>query len=143
MKKLILIALAFVSLQAVAQDKQKSERKTKADHMQNMTAEEQATILTKKLTLSLDLDEKQQSQVKEIMLEQANMRKKKMAQKENKSKEIKISRAESINEKLDHQIEVKQQMKTILNKEQYKKWSDMQERRHTKTKQKNIMTSNN
>ncbi len=149
MRKLILIALAFVTLQAAAQANQKEHRKAKAEQMKLMSAEDQATIAMKKLTLSLDLDEKQQSQVKEIMLEQATNRKQKMAQK-TEMKEVRETKSNAkaynvkeINERLDKKIEVKQKMKTILNPEQYKKWEGMLERlgekekKRMKTKHKN------
>jgi hypothetical protein len=142
MKKLILIALAFVSLQAVAQDKEKSQRKAKGELMKNMSAEDMATIATKKLTLALDLTEKQQVQVKEVMLEQATDRKQKMAQKAEikKSNEVngnaKATNVKAINERLDKKIETKQKMKSILTAEQYKKWENMQGRRGKKGKQK-------
>nr|WP_321235967.1 Spy/CpxP family protein refolding chaperone [uncultured Psychroserpens sp.] len=152
MKKLILIAMAFVTLQAVAQDKQKEKRKAKVAQMKSMSAEDQATIATKKLTLALDLDEKQQSQVKEVMLEQAMYRKQKRDKKEQmnnakgtnstaKVQNVKEVGVKDINERLDHKIEAKKKMKSILNAEQYKKWEAMQGRRHMKAKEKNKMKS--
>ncbi|WP_460219854.1 hypothetical protein [Psychroserpens sp. MEBiC05023] len=147
MKKLILIAVAFISLQAVAQDKHKGDRRSKAEHMKNMSAEDQATIITKKMTLALDLNEKQQSQVKEVMLEEANFRKQKMKEKElmrdaKKTKSsVKIENVKeidpkAINNRLDRKIEVKKKMKSILSEEQYNKWEKMQVRRHGQMKQK-------
>ena len=141
MRTLILIAVAFVSFQAVAQDK--TERKNKAEHMKNMSAEDQATIMTKKLTLALDLTKEQQSQVKDIMLEQANYRKQKMtARSQVKSakevtSETKASRVEEINARLDRKIDMKKKMKSILTSEQYEKWENLQNRRNTRAKGKN------
>lgn len=142
MKRLFLIALAFISLQAVAQDKDKMQRKGNGEQMKDMSAEDMATIATKKLTLALDLTKEQQVQVQEVMLEQATDRKQKMAQKDEmkKTKEIKsdakISNVKKINERLDKKIETKAKMKTILTAEQYKKWEGMQGRRGKQAKRK-------
>ncbi|MCK8480798.1 Spy/CpxP family protein refolding chaperone [Flavihalobacter algicola] len=118
--------------------------------MKNMSAEDQATIATKKLTLALDLTEKQQSQVKELMLEQAIHRKEKMAERakmksdtENDTK-LKVEKTDeqkikAVNERLDRQIETKQKMKAILTSEQYEKWEKTQGRRHGKAKSKRKM----
>jgi len=78
MKKLILIAIAFVTLQAVAQDTKKEHRNGKKEMMKALSAEEMATIMTKKLTLALDLTKEQQVEVQELMLIQATDRKQKI-----------------------------------------------------------------
>jgi len=140
MKKLILIALAFVSLQAVAQGKEKMHRKERGEQMKNMSAEDMATITTKKLTLALDLTTKQQAQVKEIMLEEATARQEKMAEREkmkndeNAKKPSKEERVKMMNARLDSQIAMKQKMKTILDADQYEKWEGMQGKRGEKGK---------
>ncbi|MCD2260662.1 Spy/CpxP family protein refolding chaperone [Psychroserpens luteolus] len=144
MKKLILIALAFVSIQAVAQDqrrlKAKEGRKAKMDMRHDLTAEEMATISTKKMTLALDLTEKQQVQVKEVMLAQAETMKAKRSEREEMKKEKgekKVSKEEHVkmlNKRLDDQIAMKKKMKSILTSEQYEKWENMQGRRQHKNK---------
>ncbi|WP_299274021.1 hypothetical protein [uncultured Psychroserpens sp.] len=144
MKKLILIALAFVSVQAFAQNKEKKElkeaKKAKIDMRHDMSAEDMATISTKKMTLALDLSDQQQVQVKKLMLEQAETLKAKRDKREKMGKEkgdkkiAKEERVKILNEKLDHQIEMKKKMKSILTSEQYEKWEKMQSRRHHKMK---------
>ncbi len=135
MNKLILIAIAFVTLQAVAQD-------TKKEIMQNLSAGEMATIMTKKLTLALDLTKEQQVEVQKLMLVQATDRKRNIDEraKMKTSKEVKTTaksyNAEDINKRLDRKIEAKQKMKSILTAEQYKKWEIMQERRGLQARRK-------
>nr|WP_321248263.1 hypothetical protein [uncultured Psychroserpens sp.] len=149
MKKLILIAIAFISLNAVAQDKKrehsKKDAKEKRELAKDLSADEIATLGSKKMTLALDLSDKQQAQVKEILLEQATSRKQKMAEREkskndaNAKKPTKEERIKMMNSKLDNQIAMKQKMKTILTPEQYEKWENMQGKRGQKgnKKQKN------
>jgi hypothetical protein len=142
MKKLILIAIAFVTLQAVAQD-------TKKEIMQNLSAGEMATIMTKKLTLALDLTKEQQVEVQKLMLVQATDRKRNIDEraKMKTSKEVKTTaksyNAEDINKRLDRKIEAKQKMKSILTAEQYKKWEIMQERRGLQARRKLKMKHEN
>ena len=82
MKKILIIAVALLALQVTAQD-QKKERQNKQDRshkMMNLSAEEAATLQTKKMTLHLDLNESQQAQIKTINLENATKRKAMMAE---------------------------------------------------------------
>lgn len=142
MKKSILIALAFVSLQAVAQNKEKIQKEAKLEQMRNMSAEDMATITTKKLTLALDLSKEQQVEIKEVMLAQATYRKQKMSQKaeikktQRPNEDAKVSDVKEINERLDKKIEAKQKMKSILTAAQYKKWESMHGRRGKQGKKK-------
>ena len=62
----MLIAIALLTLNATAQD-----RKNRNDSLKDLSAEEVATLRTKKLTLHLDLNESQQAAVKTLMFEEA------------------------------------------------------------------------
>lgn len=133
MKKLILIALAFIGLQATAQQKpDKFNKRERAHKMMSLSAEEIATLQTKKMTLHLDLNQAQQSQIHQINLDNATKRKTMMearkAKKENgdTQKPTKEERLKMVNAKLDHQIAMKAKMKDILNEEQYAKWEKIQ-----------------
>jgi len=138
MKKLILIALAFVTIQVSAQEKKKGDvtemKRNRTEAMKNMSPEDMASISTKKLTLALDLNEKQQTQVKEVLLTQAKsrmaVRDERMKSKEKEAKKItKEERVQAINNRLDEQIAIKKKMKSILTSEQYEKWEKIQGRR--------------
>ncbi len=119
----MLIAIALLTLNATAQDK-----KIKKGHLNDLSAEEVATLKTKKLTLHLDLTESQQEKVKTIVLEEAKYKEnqravhKKKKKDETSKKLSKEDRYAMANERLDRQIEMKKQMKAVLNAEQYKKW---------------------
>jgi len=135
MKKIVLIALAFITLQATAQDHRreghrKGERKERAfKRLGLLSAEEQAEIQTKRMTLHLDLTGAQQSQIQKLVLKQAQERKQKIkdfkAKKEQAEKRQKFSKEERLkrlNNRLDNQIAMQQGLKNILNDEQYEKW---------------------
>lgn len=135
MKKLILIAIAFIGLQATAQQKQEGKKNREGrQKMMNISAEDMATLQTKKMTLHLDLNESQQTQIMAINLENAKLRKAHMetrkAKKEagNMEKPTQEERLKMMNAKLDHKIEMKANMKDILNEEQYAKWEKAQAR---------------
>ena len=137
MKKFLLIALAFGTLQAMAQEPRRESFK---DHgkMMNLSAEEMATLQTKKMTLHLNLDEKQQKEIYAINLENATARKAHMqAQKAkresgNAEKPSDKERVKMMNAKLDHQIAMKNKMRKILNDEQFSKWEKAQAKKRSK-----------
>uniref|UniRef100_UPI00404ADD5F DUF4890 domain-containing protein n=1 Tax=Gelidibacter sp. TaxID=2018083 RepID=UPI00404ADD5F len=130
MKKLCIIAIAFITLQATAQDQKPALTKSKVERVKSdMTPEEIAQIQTKKMTLELDLNESQQKQVNALLLEEARNRaeKKEAYSKikdnaEAKAALTKEDRVKMMNEHLDNQIAMKAKMKNILNADQYAKW---------------------
>lgn len=144
MRKLILIALALVTIQATAQEMKKELKKEvqkeRTHNFQEFTPEEAATLQTKKMTLHLDLTQEQQDKVYKINLENAEVRKSKMEERKamnEKDADTKPSKEEHLkrtNEKLDHQIAMKRQMKAILTAPQYEKYSQGQGRKHAKGK---------
>lgn len=132
MKKVVIILIALVTLQLTAQDKkkvyQKEGQRERMETMRDLTPEEMATIQTKKMTLHLDLTKAQQQKMQAFLLDEATLRKAKMeehkAMKENGETKAftKEDKFKMMNERLDHQITVKQKMKSILNAEQFEKW---------------------
>lgn len=128
MKKLVLIIVALATLQVSAQDQKREMKKQHRSENTNYSPEESAQLQTKRLTLKLDLNEKQQNEVSTLFLEEALLRKsKKEAFSEVKAKAennslSKKDRLKMKNERLDHQIELKKKMKSILTTEQYDKW---------------------
>jgi hypothetical protein len=123
MKKLMLIAIALITLSATAQD-----QKNRRGDFKDLSPEEVATLRTKQMTLHLDLTESQQAEVKPLLFEEAKhmetvraSRDKKMQDK-TAQKPTKEERYAMANERLDRQIEMKKKMKTILTEDQYVKW---------------------
>lgn len=138
MKKIVLIALALVTLQATAQkrdnDGPRKDRGDRFEQFQKLSAEDIATLQTKKMTLELDLNTSQQKSIQKLNLENAKAMKAKMearkAAKENgdAEKPSQEDRVKMMNERLDEQIALKAKMKDILNAEQYEKWEKSQKR---------------
>lgn len=135
MKKLIIIIIAFATLQVSAQEQKREMKKQHMTSKMEYSPEEMAQLQAKKMTLKLDLDAKQQNEVSALLLEQAKLKQsKKDAYLKTKSQGEKttISKEERFkmaNARLDQQIEMKKKMKGILSSEQYDKWSKMTEGR--------------
>ncbi len=141
MRKLIVIAIALISIQAIAQ-KERRDRPESAQKMDNLSAEEMATLKTKKMTLFLDLNESQQIEVQKINLENTTLRKKKMEERKARraaaaaQRPTKEERLKMENARLDHKIAMKAKMKKILDPEQYAKWEKAQLKMAAKRKDK-------
>ena len=113
MKKLIVTIVLVISSLSFAQEKSK------------LIPEQQTELQVKKMTLDLDLDTKQQNEIKTILLEQNKKRATKIAELKDKKKQgVKLSADEKFEMKskiLDEKIEHKAQMKKILKPEQIQK----------------------
>ncbi|MDO6761364.1 hypothetical protein Q4566_14220 [Tamlana sp. 2_MG-2023] len=134
MKKILIIAIVLIGLQGIAQEQGKEGKRQHQKHHQKMdlTADQMATLKTKKMTLALDLTASQQSEIQALNLEKATKRKAMMAErKANKDNEKskKLTSDERYNKeiaRLDMQIAEKAKMQKILNKEQFEKFEKMQ-----------------
>lgn len=119
--------MSLFLLMSVAGFSQKGhERGPERGNYKDMSAEQIAQLETKKLTLALDLTEKQQEQIAELQMQKAVDRKARMEERESRdSKPDADERYALMNERLDKQIEMKEKMKSILNKEQFEKWEKL------------------
>ncbi len=142
MKRILIVAIALISIQSFAQQERK-ERPGKADkmaRMDNFTAEEIATLKTKKMVLALDLNQAQQDKIYKLNLENAKSHKAKMTELKAKKesgdveKPSKEERYKMANERLDRQIAHKAEMKNILTDEQYDTWVANQDKMSKKAK---------
>ena len=148
MKKILIIAVALLALQVTAQEQQRerSNKQGRALKMMNLSAEDAATLQTKKMTLHLDLNKSQQAEIKKINLENATKRKAMIAERKARKesgeaqKPTQEQRLKMANTKLDHKIAMKAKMKNILNEEQYAKWekAQMQNTKNGKNKKKGL-----
>lgn len=138
MKKLFVTAVLLVGFLTFAQEKeaQKGDRKAKMENRESLSPDQQAELQVKKMTLELDLNTKQQAEVKKIVLEQAKKREAKKAEwKANKEADKSVSKDEKFamkNQMLDAQIAMKAEMKKILTAEQFAKWEAKQAERKDK-----------
>ena len=133
MKNLIAIVALFVSVTALAQEAPHMERMKK---MMDATPEEMADIQTKRLTLDLVLDDKQQKEIYNLELANAKERKAKWQERAAKIKEgekpteaereaMRAERKKNYSAMLESQIAHQEKMKEILSEEQFDKWRKM------------------
>ena len=135
MKKLVSILTLVFAFTLTTQ-----AQKKRGDKQSKLTAEQHATLAVKKMTLALDLTEKQQKQIKPIIMakmadRKAAMEKRKAARK-NKKKPTADEMFAMKNKQLDNEILMKSKMKNILNKEQFEKFEKMQKGKKMKAMKK-------
>lgn len=135
------LAVAVALLATLGVMAQRHEDRKAFKHKMDMTAEQVATLQTKKLTLALDLSENQQKKVMAIALEEAEHRKAHAAMKaQHKEEEHKRPTPEEQFERqnafLDRQIAHDQKMKEVLTKAQYEKWKKIREQKAKHLKKK-------
>jgi len=130
MKKLVGLTVVILLISFSINAQQKQERNRKGS---DFTPEQNATLMTKKMTLALDLDENQQKEVFTLMKQNMAERAVKMAefkkQKENGTEITSEQRFEMQNSKLDKQIQHKAAMKTILSEDQFEQWGKIMKTR--------------
>lgn len=128
MRKLV---VAIILLSGIVLTAQRHEGKRKG--MRDFNPEQIAELQTKKMTLALDLNTTQQKEIKLIMLDNAEYKKQKMAErkakKESDTRPTEDEKFAIQNERLDHMIAQKTKMKNILTLEQFEKWEKMQHKR--------------
>jgi len=118
---------------ATTQAQKRSDRAENRKELgMKMEPQEIASIQAKKMTLQLDLSDKQEAQVEKLLTANAAKRKELMASRADRkemSKEEKLAMAE---QRMDEKIATKRAMKDILNAEQYEKFEKMAQKRDGK-----------
>jgi hypothetical protein len=132
MKKVFVVAVILVGLTTFAQEKGKNT--------ENLSLEQQTELLVKKMTLDLDLNEKQQNAIRPVLLEESKKREvqkaERKARKKNEEKVSKEKMFEMKSKALDNQLAIKEKMKSILTTDQMEKWETLKSDRKGKMKQK-------
>lgn len=132
MKKLILVAVVFLTVVTFAQQRGsgKMGKNAPMNQSENFTPEQQTELQVKRMTLHLDLTTKQQEEIEKIVLENAKKQAVKRAEMQAKRADGKTPNAEERfqmqNQRLDNQIAMKAELKKILSKEQMEKWEARQ-----------------
>jgi len=121
MKKLFIAALLFVGVVSFAQD---INQKATRDQREKLTPEQRSEKHLQKLTSELNLDKKQQEQVKQLLAERsAKAEKFRDAKKDSKTKPTEAER-EAFKKQMETERAVNDaKMKSILNADQYTKWT--------------------
>lgn len=135
MKKVFIAVVIMVSLTTFAQD-----RKMK---MEDFTPEQRVELQVKKMTLDLDLNDKQQKDLKKLLTEQSKKREEAKAKHEAAKKaDTKPTTEERFAMKtkmMDEQIAFKAEMKKILNEKQMEKWEEHREDKMEKMQERHKM----
>lgn len=125
MKKFAVIFIILMSTGLFAQ--QREYRNYGAD----FSPEQQATLKTKRMTLDLELTDSQQNQVLALNKKYAELRKVNQAKMQaDKTAGKQLTSEEKFklqNERLDHQIAYMNDLKKILNKDQFEQWQENRE----------------
>jgi DNA primase catalytic subunit len=128
MKNLIIALVLVLGMTSFAQER---KEKPSREEMEKFTPEQRNQLMLKKMTLELDLNAKQQEQVKQVIAEQSTKREAmKAEQKAKQEKPTTDERFAMKNKMLDNQIAMKAKMKTILTAEQLEKWDAMKGKHH-------------
>jgi len=148
MKKLASILVLVFAITFTTQAQKK--RGGNGERGPKLTAEQQATLAVKKMALTLDLSEKQQNQIKPILISKMEERKasmeKRKANKERKEDRKKPTADEMFamqSKRLDKKIAEKKEMQNILSKEQFEKFEKMHKKRNKMAMHKNKGSKNN
>jgi protein CpxP len=128
----ILVLVFAFTLTTIAQKKR--------DHQRwQLTVEQQTELALKKMTLALDLSEKQQLQIKPLLLAKILKKKafntKRKEAKEGKKRPTSDALYAMKIELLEQQIAMKKSMKEILNTTQFEKFEKMHQKRMIKERQ--------
>lgn len=133
MKKLASILVLVFAFTVNVQAQKKDRENEKGSRL---SVEQHTDLAVKKMTLNLDLTNKQQDQIKPLINAQAAAKKAAMeSRKENRAANKKPSANEIYtmrSAQLDNQIAFKSSMKNILNKEQFEKFEQMKNNRKEK-----------
>lgn len=133
MKKIasILVLVFAFTLTTQAQKDRKEKRP-------NLSIEQHTDLAVKKMTLALDLSEKQQNEIAPLIKAQAAERKAGMEKRKEARKNRTKPSADEIyamkSKQLDGQIAFRNTMKNILNKDQFEKFEKMSKKRMHKGK---------
>lgn len=136
MKKLM---MAILILATVSMTAQRGSRDGENRRGNDLTAEQQATLNSKKMTLALGLNESQSKKVYNVLLTQAKDRKAMQAERKAMTEKPELTKEQRYaknNEHLDKQIAIQQQMQSILSEDQFQQFKKMNSKRKGNRKSK-------
>ena len=128
--KVLVASTLLIGTMALAQ--RDAHRGQRGEFRQDLTVEQLATLKTKKMTLALDLNKKQQEAIFEFNMANAQFRKEKMEERKanktsgERSRPTSEERYSMENARLDRMIAQQQELKKILTDEQFDQWKKMQ-----------------
>ncbi|MDL2145318.1 hypothetical protein QQY79_22565 [Flavobacterium tructae] len=136
MKKLIIAAFLFVGIASFAQEADQSVQPQR----ERLTPEQRNDRQLKKLTSELNLDANQQTQIKQLLTDRSanaeKFREDRKNRKDNGTKLTTEQKAAFKQQMADEKTANDTKMKSILNADQYKKWTSIQDEKREKAKEK-------
>ena len=131
MKKVILMLSIFINCIAYSQI-----NSNQMENREKKSPEERAELQLKKMTVDLNLNQKQVASVKQILLDQVTKREQIMAKHRQNNEDRKTlltrdKKTATTEIKHNHQ-ELKMQMQTVLDADQYIKWDKIQDEKREK-----------
>lgn len=123
MKKLIIAALLVIGFSSFAQDQTQPDKKSNKGQKEKMSPEQRSQAQLDKMTTELNLDAKQQEQIKPIIVEQTAKREAMRAERmAGNSKELTDEERESLKQKRkEEKAAMDNKLKAILSPEQFQK----------------------
>jgi periplasmic protein CpxP/Spy len=143
-KKLFIIALFAIGFTSFAQEGDKQMSK---DQMEKMTPEQRTEKQLEKLTSDLNLDAKQQEQIRQVLVEhetkRADFKTKRGERKAKAQKPTSEEREAFKKEMTDNKANMDTKMKSILTPEQFEKWKGNNEKKREKLKERMLEKKGN
>ena len=119
MKKVMILFMILSSLALTAQNEIAGKLQSKKELRESFTTEQRAELLSKKMTLNLNLTDIQQKKAKQLFL---GLEKSKPISSNNKKELTPEAKYNLKNTQLDRRIAMKREFKEILSQEQFEKW---------------------
>lgn len=134
MKKLFIAALLFVGVISFAQE---ADQAPNREPRERLTPEQRNEKQLKKITTELNLDANQQAQVKQLLADRSAKAEKLRAERKDRKEKPTAAEREAFKNELKAEKDANDaKMKAILNADQYKKWTSIQEEKRDKAKEK-------
>ena len=127
MKTLGTVIALCLSLVSIAQPPKHERNEHRREDIKHFTAEQKSTLMTKKLTLDLDLNETQQDQIYALVMEKNQKLESRRANKP-KERPSKDELYQMKLEQMDEKIAMRDAMRAILDDKQFNTWLNMQKK---------------
>src|SRR5690554_1596624 len=111
MKKAIFIFMAMVSIAITAQNEVKDNKDAKKEFRKNLDPDQKAELMSKRMTLDLNLTDSQQKQVKQLFIDSEAKKPDRIQDRKEMTSSEKL---EMRIDRLDNHIAMKRKMKEIL-----------------------------
>lgn len=135
MKKAMVLCALLIGFGVHAQHRSKRHA-PRGEAQTQLSPEERATIQSKRMTLALGLDQRQQDQMtgllKQRLEERAELRQRRKSEADSGTSADSENRFDRLNAHLDRKIAFQEELRGILSERQFEKWQTQRERQMAK-----------